>query len=212
MTIETENKERIRKEAHALMMQYGIRSVSMDDIAGKLGISKKTIYQYFEDKDELVMSMIEDTIANNRTMCDCSFSQSKDPIHEIFITLDHISEIFKTMNPSVLYDLQKYHPKAFQKLQKHKNEELYEIIKRNLENGINQGLYRENLKVDLLSRFRVASMFVPFSPEFYNGLNYTLYEGQEEILYNFLFGLVTSKGYELAMQHKQERDNRKIKK
>lgn len=184
----------------------------MDDIAAKMGISKKTIYQYFKDKDELVSLVIDDVISGNRIKCECSVSQSLDPIHEVFLTLDHIGEIFKAMNPSVLFDLQKYHPLAFQKVQKHRNEDLYQIIRRNLDAGIEQGLYMPNLNPEILARFRVASMFIPLSPEFFNNADYTLYEAQEEILFNFLFGLLTPKGYELAMQYKTERENRKNKK
>src|SRR6188472_4635859 len=124
---ENETAIRIREKAHGLFMQFGLRSVSMDDIANSLGMSKKTIYQYYADKDELIVAVIEVEIKRTQTICETDRDCSLNAIHEVFLAMQMVVEIFGTMNPSLLYDMQKYHPKAYQKFQNHKNDYLYNV-------------------------------------------------------------------------------------
>jgi len=202
---DTDTKERIRQTAHNLVMQYGIRSISMDDIAGALGMSKKTIYQYYADKDELVDEVVSSIIQYNQACCERDRQMADNAIHEIFLAMEFMMEVFRSMNNSLLFDMQKYHPAAFQRFAKHKNDYLYNIIKENLARGIREELYRPDIKVDILARFRVESVIIPFSPEFYGKVKASLADIEEEILLNFLFGLVSQKGYKLILKYQQER-------
>lgn len=204
--VETDIKERIRQRANDLVMQYGIRSVSMDDIANNLGISKKTIYQYYADKDELIEEIVIALLQCNQEQCNGDRAQAKDAIHEVFLAMDMMAEMFRTMNPSLLFDMQKYHPAAYNRFHKHKNEFIYNVIRTNLQRGIEEGLYREDLKIDLVTRFRVDSMLLPFVPEFQSHTRFTLAEVQEEVLELFLYGLVTLKGYKMIAKYKQQRE------
>jgi len=122
-------KDRIREKSHELFMRYGIRSVSMDDIALQLGMSKKTLYHYFTDKDELVDAVLGDEVGQGQQDCLKCFTDSKDAVDEIFLTMKHIIEQFRNMNPMVLHDLQKFHYNSFQKFLKYKNEFLFEVIR-----------------------------------------------------------------------------------
>src|SRR4051812_4431565 len=97
MTIEVNTKDRIRQKAKELFMRYGIRSVSMDDIATQLGISKKTIYQYFTDKDELVDGVVDEDVQNMQMECIETGSEAKDAVDEIFLTVERIVEQFRNM-------------------------------------------------------------------------------------------------------------------
>ena len=106
-------KERIMVKAEELFMQFGIRSVSMDDIANNLGMSKKTLYQYYADKDELVDAVIGDHINGIETECLNWRTHAKDAIHEIFLTMEHILEELSNMNPMLLHDLEKFHTDHF---------------------------------------------------------------------------------------------------
>ncbi len=108
-----ETADRIKQKAHDLVMQYGIRSVSMDDIAGALGMSKKTIYQYFSDKDELVEAVIKDKIGENQSLCLKDKEKAKDAIHEVFLAIEMMQEMFANMNPSVISDMEKFHPRSY---------------------------------------------------------------------------------------------------
>lgn len=204
-----DTKQRIKQAATELVMQYGIRSVSMDDIATNLGISKKTIYLYFKDKDELVDEIVDDIIVNNRYECNADRGRAENAIHEIFLVMDMMAEMFTAMNPGILFDMQKYHPATYRKFLKHKNEFLYNVCRENLERGKQEELYRPDLAVDILCRYRVETMFISFNPDFHQSLKYNLAKIEEEIIIHFLFGLVSIKGYKLVMKYWQQRESKK---
>ena len=200
---------RVKQKAHQLFMQYGLRSVSMDDIASSLGISKKTIYQYFADKDELVDAVVDIEFRKNESICEYDRSNSKNAVHEIFMAMDMVVEMFSSMNPSLVFDMQKYYPKAFQKFHTHKNDYLYNVIRDNIKRGIVEELYRPELNVDIIARFRVESIMIPFNPEFFSKLKYNLAEIEEEFIIHFLFGMASLKGYKMIVKYQQERINKK---
>src|ERR671912_298765 len=116
-----EVKERILLKSHELFNRYGIRSVSMDDIAAQLGMSKKTLYQYYTDKDELVDAIFSAVMNDNRKECLQDREQAENALHEVFLAYDMVQEMFTNMNPSLLYDMEKYHPAVFKKFQEYKN-------------------------------------------------------------------------------------------
>lgn len=202
---EKDTGERIKQTAHGLFMQFGLRSVSMDDIATGLGISKKTIYQFYQDKDALVEDVIASIIAHNQFCCQKDREGSMNAIHEIFLAMDFMMEIFKSMNPSLVFDMQKYYPGAFMKFSEHKNNYLQGMIKANILRGIEEELYREDLQVEILSRFRVESMMLPFNPDFQSKVKFNLAVIEEELILHFLFGMVSLKGYKMAIKYQQDR-------
>lgn len=201
-TLIMETKERIVKKAHELFMLYGIRSVSMDEIAAHLGMSKKTIYQYFEDKDAIVDGVLNIEIEMNEKNFMQQQQNAENAVHEIFLDIDLIQEMLKGMNPSILFDLEKYHPTAYKKLNDHKNNFYYGIMCNNLKRGIAENVYKEDINIDILSRFRVSSIFLIFNPEVFPSLKYNLTETFWEITANFLHGLVTVKGNKLIDKYK----------
>jgi AcrR family transcriptional regulator len=177
----------------------------MDDIAAHLGMSKKTIYQYFSDKDELVDAVMEDDIQTMQCQCDAVLKESRDAVEEILLTLDTILEQFRNLNPIVLHDLQKFHHKASQKLHRHKTEYLLEVIRQNLVRGKSQGLYRPEIDVEILSRYRLESMMLPFNMDLYPPSKYSLVEVSVQIIEHFLFGLATPEGHDLIRKYQEER-------
>ncbi len=204
---ETDIKERIKHAAHELVMKYGIRSVSMDDIAASVGMSKKTLYLYYQDKDELVEAVVEGVVVENQYVCNGHVHSADNAIHEIFLAMQMMVEMFQTMNPSIIFEMQKYHPLAYQSFHQHKTKFLHNMVQKNLQRGLVEELYRPDINVQILARFRVESMFIPFNPDFQHSLNkYTLLELEEQIITNFLFGLVSAKGYKLAIKYMAEKE------
>ena len=200
-----ETQERIILKSHELFMLYGIRSVSMDEIANHLGMSKKTIYQYFKDKDALVEGVIDIEIQKHETEFTHYAAKSENAIHEVFLAIDNIQETLKHMNPSVMYDLQKYHGQAFEKFRAHKNTFFYSITKTNIERGRSEGIYRKELNIDILTRLRLANMFLMFDFEHFPSNKFTAIEIITETTDNFLHGLATQSGLQVIDQYKQER-------
>jgi AcrR family transcriptional regulator len=184
----------------------------MDDIANALGISKKTIYQFFADKNELVDAVLEETLHVNRQNCDKNCIESVNAIDEIFLSMDMTDQIFSNMHPSVIYDMQKYHPQAFARFIKFKNEYLYNVIRKNLERGIKEELYRSEIDVEIISRYRVASMMISFNPEFQIGQKQSLATVEHQLIEHFLFGIASLKGYKLILKYQQDRLKKQHKK
>ena len=205
-----DNKERIKLQATDLFMKYGIRSVSMDDIANSLGMSKKTIYQYFADKDELVDAVITKELEFNASCCQLDKNRSENAIHELFLTMDMVVEMFRSMNPSVLYDMEKYHANAFKKFLKYKNEYVYNIIRENLVRGIREDLYRDDMNINVVARFRVDSMLIAFNPEFQARTKLNMADIEQEIILLYTHGLVNMKGYKMILKYKQERTKKTV--
>lgn len=200
-----EPKDRILQKAEELFMQFGIRSVSMDDIANNLGMSKKTLYQYFADKDELVEAVVDGHIKGIQEDCiDCR-KEAKDAIHEIFNTMERIMEEFSNMNPMLLYDLEKFHHKAYQRFRDHKNKFLLQVIIENIEWGIKDELYRPDVNVDVMSKFRIESMMIPFNVSVFSPGKYNLASTSGLIIENFIYGLATIKGHKLIQKYNEQR-------
>lgn len=201
-----EPKERIAPKAEELFMQYGIRSVSMDDIAQQLGMSKKTLYQYYADKDELVNSMIDRHITEMQSDCALCRVHAVNAIHEIFITMERLMKDLVNINPMVLYDLEKFHYSAFQRFREHKDKFLFQVVKDNIEWGIREELYREDIQIDVMAKYRIESIMVPFNVSAFPPGKYNLAEVSQLILENFTYGLATIKGHQLIQQYKEQRN------
>ena len=152
-----EVKERILLKAADLYMRYGIRSITMDEIATQLGISKKTIYQFFTDKDDMVMAVIDQEIQKNETDCIQFRDHSENAVHQIFLALESLEEMLKYTNPLMLYDLEKHHPRSYKKLKEYKYQFLYQMIAENLQWGMTEGLYRSDIQRDIVSKARIES-------------------------------------------------------
>ncbi len=196
-------RERIIDQAKSLFMRLGIRSVSMDDICSQLGISKKTIYQHFKDKDELVDLVLQAEIAVMQKEALGCCLPSKDAVDEIFNTMQLITKQLGNMNPVILVDLHKYHFTSFQQFMHHKNSFLLDIISKNLKRGIAEGYYRQDLQVEILAKYRLESMMLAFNMDIFPTSRYNLAEVSIAIIENFLYGLATEKGFKLIEAYKQ---------
>ena len=194
--------ERIVGKAYELFMRFGIRSISMDEIANQLGISKKTIYQYYVDKDALVEDAIEIVLKINRQNSFRHQTESENAVHEVFLSLDDVKQIISKMNPSVIFDLEKYHPVAFNKYNEFKNGFLFNMIVTNLNRGQSEGLYRKEFNTNLIARFRLASMFLIFNPEIFPGEEFNLPQLLAVTTDNFLYGIANERGQQLIEQYK----------
>lgn len=200
-----EAKERILEKTHELFNRYGIRSVSMDDIAAQLGMSKKTLYQYYSDKDELVNAVFSKVLDVNKSECISCKQIGENPIHEIFLSFDMVEEMLTTMNPAVLFDMQKYHPSAFRKFLDYKNNFLYKMISANLKEGVKEELYREDIDVEILTRFRLYTIMLSFDSEVFPSNKGSLVYIEQQLLEHFLYGIATSKGQKLIQKYKTQR-------
>ncbi|MEE1945852.1 TetR/AcrR family transcriptional regulator [Pedobacter sp. KR3-3] len=190
-----EVREYIIAEADKLFCQFGFKSVTMDDIAKHLGMSKKTIYRHFSDKDELVTILISEKISTQDCMAKDTAENSENAIDEIFFAINSTNEMLANMNPKLFYDLQKYHPKAWMIFREFKEKTLRETIYRNLERGIKEGLYRDDINTDILTQLRLDQVDLIFSQHDQYTMNkYNLAQIMVELTEHFLYGVCSLTG------------------
>jgi AcrR family transcriptional regulator len=203
-----EPKERILIKAADLFCRYGIRTITMDEIASQLGISKKTIYQFFTDKDDMVSAVIEQEIQRNELECSYFRDAATDAVHQIFLALESLEEMLKYTNPLMLYDLEKHHPVSFQKLREYKYRFLHQVIVENLQWGISAGLYRPDIDKDIVAKARIEAAFLVFNPDVFPHSRYRISEVNFELAMLFLHGVATDKGKQLIETYTAERNQK----
>ena len=201
-----EAKEKILKGATELFFRLGVKSITMDDIARELGISKKTLYQHFEDKHQIILEMCSGILYMNLQVIEKIAKESKDPIHEIIQTGTHLSKIFSSINPVLIYDLKRYYPEAWQLLEDFKQKHILGILENNLRKGIKMKIYRSNLNVMLMARYRLAQFDLALNTSILPDINLIMGKIQLTILEHFLIGITTLKGHQLLNKYKNLND------
>jgi TetR/AcrR family transcriptional regulator, cholesterol catabolism regulator len=198
-----EVKERILTAAEELFMQYGFRSISMDDIARHISVSKKTIYQFFEDKDEIVNITVRRHFEKEKEVCNHQvFCSASNAVEEMVMVAKLIKLNTLNINPAVIFDLQKYHPKAWQILQDFKQDFMLQSILRNLRSGVAEGLYRNDIDIEVLARLRLEEVQMGFDSSIFSPVQFNPYHTQIQLLEHFIRGIVTAKGLALFNEYK----------
>lgn len=158
-----EKKIHILKNVGKLYLKFGIRSVTMDDVASEFGISKKTLYQYFKDKADLVSQVVDFYLKN--LMIDINASKDENAIDFYFALRSHISKILKYFNNNIEFDLKKQYPQLFKKVHKIKREKIFSNTVSNIKKGIETGFYRPGLDIELIAKLQVGRMLYTLNPE-----------------------------------------------
>jgi TetR/AcrR family transcriptional regulator, cholesterol catabolism regulator len=202
-----ELREHILTEADKLFCMYGIKSVTMDDIAKHLGMSKKTIYQYFCDKNQLVVTLIENRLRGEECQLVKNAGESENAVEEVWNAVSHIKEMFSKLNPVMFYDMQKYHPDAWAAFQKFRDQHLYNCIRRNLEKGRSETYYREDINIDIVATMRMEQIDVIFNPSKFPAGKFNLANVMIQLTEHYLYGICTLKGHKLINKYKQIIEN-----
>jgi AcrR family transcriptional regulator len=209
---EHSTKEKILAGVETLFMKYGIRSVSMDDIARHLGISKKTLYQHFADKDELVMHMSQLHLDRDLQEYSHIASTSKNAVEELNRISHCLKRDFEDMNPSLLFDLQKYHPRAWGLWQDFKEKFIKESVVRNIRQGQQEGYFRAEINPEIIAVMRVLLIEASFNDQIFSKDKFNFVEVQIHMFDFFVHGLCTEKGWKLFLKNKEKYKNESITK
>lgn len=195
-------KNRIISGAESLFLTYGVKSITMDEIAKNLGVSKKTIYQHVSDKDELVTLAVKSSMENQESQVDLIHATSKDPIDEVLKLSEYMRSLFSNMNPFLLMEIQRYYPKAYESYIAFKEACIINSLAENLKWGISMGYYRTQINIDILSRLRMEQVEWSFNPRVFKEGKY-FSDIQIQLLEHFLYGICTLKGHKLINKYKE---------
>jgi len=187
-------KSDILKKSGEIFLKYGFKSTTMDDIASKLAISKKTIYKYFKNKEQLVeesVSLLHNTI-HNEVLCVCD--KGYNAIEENFEVKKMFKDLLKNSNESPMFQLQKYYPKTYSKVMKNEFAMFKDCISHNIEKGIQEGLYRSNVNNSIITRFYFALVFSVHDSDLFPQKTKTLNQLEIDALEYHTRAIVTNKG------------------
>lgn len=189
-----EIEQRILARAEQLFMQKGVKSISMDDIASDLGISKKTIYQYFSNKAELVYEISKGYFAREKAMLEEISRQSGNALEELVKVVHWSLRFFQNIHPGVMFDIRKYYPRAWSLFEEYKSGFVLAAMVKNLEQGIREGLYRPDINVAMVARMRLSQIDACMDQQYFPNTEFDFMELQIQMLEVFMYGIVTGKG------------------
>jgi AcrR family transcriptional regulator len=197
-----ETKTKILFAAQELFFRYGVKRITMDDIAKHLAVSKKTIYQFFEDKNLIVDSLCTISMNQNGEQFRAIAETSKDPIHEMVEVANHMAVVFSKINPVFFYDLQRYYPEAWKRFQEFKNGMVMDMVEKNIIEGVRLGYYRKDLNIKMLAQYRILQVDIALNPETFSG-QFSIVDVNAFLLEHFMYSITTIKGHKLINKYKQ---------
>jgi DNA-binding transcriptional ArsR family regulator len=180
-----------------LFLSFGFKSVTMDDIASALGMSKKTIYQHFDNKTKLVEATTLYMFEIISHGIDCICSLEKNPIEEIYDIKHFVLEHLKDEKSSPQYQLQKYYPKIYKSLRAKQFDVMYQCVKSNLDRGIKIGIYRDTINVDFITRIYFSCMLAIKDNDLFSNKTFSMNMLMENYIEYHLRGICTNKGLDI---------------
>jgi len=186
--------QRLLSRATELFFQLGVRGVTMDEIARNLGISKKTIYQYYSNKAEMVNAVAISYFEEERRIFDQISKEAEDAIDEILRILHWSLSAFDNMSPNLVLEIEKYYPEAWEHFEQFQQEYLLAKIRQNLEWGIREGLFRQELDVNLVSRIRLVQIINYIKPFHFSSEGYLQSDIQKASVDLYLHSILSLEG------------------
>ena len=187
-----------------LYEKYAIKSVTMDDVARELGISKKTLYQFVANKNELVEKVILSEMETTGKRHEGIKEMQLNAIEELFEVSKLMNEKLKNHNPALYFDLKKYYPALLDKIISIKREKAYESVLNNLKSGIKEGLYRKEINSDIITKIYVSRLEQSYDNSIFSISEVTSIEVFNEVLIYHLHGICNQKGLKILNKKLKE--------
>ncbi|MEO1517328.1 MAG: TetR/AcrR family transcriptional regulator [Bacteroidota bacterium] len=192
-----EARQKVLTQAETMFMRYGIKSVTMDDIARDLGMSKKTLYQFVNNKADLIQQIFKQHIQEEKSAMSSIVSNAENAIEEIIGIAKYILQLLRTMSPRTIYELRKYYRDIWELIEGMHQEHIYKVIKGNLDRGIGEGLYREDLNADIVSKLYVGKSSLVVDEDLFPLEDYTKEALFIEFIRYHIHGVASQRGLTL---------------
>ena len=199
-----DSRDRIIQGAAELFRTYGIKAVTMDSIATQLGMSKRTIYEVFSDKDELLIGVLTWMVEKQKDLVKKVLDESENAIAAIFKLLEINSDHFQQISPAFFSDLKKYHNEVLvNKSNKYEMPD-YSNNLEVIERGIKEKLFRREINADLVNRCLFTLFRSTMDTNLYPYEKFSRRDVIRNVVINFLRGISTSEGIYLINKHEIE--------
>ncbi|MGV3460688.1 MAG: TetR/AcrR family transcriptional regulator [Flavobacterium sp.] len=190
-------KETILKKANEMFLTLGYKSVTMDDIAAELGISKKTIYQHFANKTELVEASTMNLFESISCGIDTIREMDRNSIEEIFLIRNFMMKNLHNEDASPFYQLQKFFPEIFAGLRVAQFNKMHGCMIENLQKGVDNGIYRQGINIDFVSRIYFTGLTGTKDDSIFPKSLYNLHDLTRQYLEYHLRAIVSEKGLKI---------------
>ncbi len=187
-------KEKIIERANDLFLNLGFKSVTMDDLASEMGISKKTIYAHFQNKTKLVEATTDHIFCTISDGIDNILKEKKDPIEELYAIKAFVMKHLKDEKTSPQYQLQKYYPKIHDALKKKQFEVMQDCVIENMQRGIEKGVFRNDIDVETMSKLYFIGMMGIKDQDMFPMQQYPMPKLMADYLEYHIRGIATEKG------------------
>ena len=196
--------EKILTSAIELFSQYGFKSITMDDIARRAGISKKTLYQHFANKQEVVNESVAWYKNNTTESCIGVLKDAENAIEAMVRILAFFDSLYRRLNPMAIFEMQRFFPDAYKQFRDLLVERDVVLMRENIGQGMKEGLYRADLNADLMARYRIETSLMSLQPNLMVSDRASLMSVALEIGEHFMYGMMTPKGIELYLKYKEQ--------
>ncbi len=201
-----ETQDKILKTSLELFFKYGIKRVTMDDIARELGMSKKTIYQFYKEKDDLVSQLCKIELDKQLKEFSTLQHEAIDPLHEILLISEKIRVMLQPITPVFFLDLQKFYPKAYEQFRLFREYCTGKLIVKNIKVGVEMGLYRKDINIPFTAEYRMAQIDMLMFGNYFNYDSISFSKAHELILDMFVYSICSVKGHKLINNYKKIKD------
>ncbi|MFN0215855.1 MAG: TetR/AcrR family transcriptional regulator [Saprospiraceae bacterium] len=199
----TEQQEKWLKRVEELFFKLGIKSITMDDVARELGISKKTLYAFVESKDDLVSRVMDRHITNQCREDEVLHAESTDAVDEMVRVIKQVTTNFSQMKPNVVHEMQKYHRDVWERVNDFQQTYILNMVRENLDWGHREGLYRPDIEVETTARFYIAGAMSIFDERYFPKPPYTFDGLFKSFIVSFLYSIVSEKGLKILIEKLQ---------
>lgn len=186
---------KILLKAEELFFTHGVKNTTMDDLSRALGASKKTLYQFVTDKADLVKRTMENHLTLEQTQIEQIIVEAPNAIEELLSIARHVTSHMKGINPAIISDIQRYYPSAWQLFTDHKLNFVYSVFLNNLQRGVKEGLYRDDINPDILAKIYIARMDLIIDQKLFPFAKYDFVTVYRETINYHLHGIASAKGH-----------------
>lgn len=196
--------DKIFNASTELFRQYGFKTITMDDIARRAGVSKKTLYQQFANKNEVVSESVTWYKCQISERCEATMNDSENAVEGMVRLMGMFDHIHRQINPTSMLELERFYPEGYKRFKDRLVNEDVEVIKKNILRGIEEGYYRSCIDPDFMARYRMELSLMVFHPNFLVNEQLEMHTVAYKIGEHFLYGIMTPKGEKLYQKYKEK--------
>lgn len=193
--------EQILSKCEQCFMRNGLKSTTMDDISRFMGISKKTLYQFIDQKSDLIYRIVQKRVHEEQIAAKALTADAENAIHELLNISRHVHEKLQQTPPHIIYDLQKYYHRSWELMEQHRKGFVASMVKSNIERGLKEGVYRNDLQTDIVTAVYTCAISALVDDGFSNNAPFSPSEAYQVFMDYHIRGIASEKGMELYNQY-----------